>query len=542
MTERWLGYSAPSERGELARALRSINPHASVAFAHNAEELREMVLGHNRGRIGVIVGLTHAGVSDVNLAAALARDGVASEVVLVARGPSGSLKSRALSAGVSDVIDVALVPRTGAKASVPAGLDEPDLPSEEVPTTLATPHVPRPSVVPEVEPERRGQGSRPGHGRPAGPGRHGQHAAPADRVTRERQAPRTSGGQHQGAPWSGQWHVVEDEPPAAGELPRRVDAAREGSAAGSGASVRGASVTSGALPGEGRPPARGSSSDGEAFRPGERGVVLSFVSGRGGVGKTSLVALFGAVASSWGMGVALCDLDLTCGNLYSCFGLAHGADLGQLCAQGAPGVAELQRAGQPAGGGMRLWGPCSQPEMAEVAMPRSAGVINALASRFDLVLVDTSTTFTDAVAQAAQTADRLLLVSDGGPGTEVALARLGSLAVRLGVARTRIVRLSNRCDPKGTDEVMLNRANVGLETARTFRVLEGGDELSELLAAGRAVDVPDAMPELAASAASALAKVLSEMGRLPSSEAAEQAARDEGRRRRRLFGRKRRAS
>lgn len=464
MSERWLGFSAVSERGELVRALRSVDPQASVAFAHNAEELRAQVLGHNRGRLGVVVGLTDSGVSAVNLAAALAKDGVASEVVLVARGASGSLRSRALSAGVSQVIDVSLLPASTLHVDPMDDIDEPDLPSEVVPTTLLVPSTPSPEQVPDVTCERR-------------------RMKVWDRPGRDVREPR-----------SGQWHIVEGSQP---EVPHRHVS-------------------------------RPSTGPGQA-------PILTFVSGRGGVGKTTLVAGEAAVAASWGMRVALCDLDLSCGNLYSLFGLAHGVDLARL--DGSDDI--LMGMSEPALPGARLWGPCDRPEMAEVVMPYVTDMLRSLATQYDLVLVDTSTTFTDAVAQAAQAADRLVLVSDGGPGTAVALARLGSLAVRLGVARTRIVRLANRCDPKGRDEVVLNRAEVGLETARNLRVLEGGDEVGELMAAGCAGECIDAVPAFGESVASVLAKVLSEMGRLPACEQARAAARDDGTRKRRWFGRRR---
>lgn len=485
MTERWLGYSARSERGELTRALRAVNPHASIAFAHNAEELRAMALGQGHGRVGVIVGLTDSGVSAVNLAAAVARDGGASEVVLVARGASGSLKSRALSAGVSDVIDVSLLATASDEVACGYDVDEPDLSAEDVPTTLAVPQVPRASVVPEVVPSGR-----------MGPARHGRSVGHG-----------TESPSH-AEPWSGQWHVIgEDEGPDARDVP---------------ADLLGGTPRAG--------------------MPGRRGAILTFASGRGGVGKTTLVAVSAAVAASWGMRVALCDLDLSCGNLYSYFGLAHGCDLTQATRGGAPNAADLQRMGQPIDGGLRLWGPCAQPEMAEVVMPHVGAVLGLLASQADLVLVDTSTAFTDAVAQAAQVADRLLLLSDGGPGTAAALARLGALAVRLGVARTRIVRVSNRCDPRGRDEIVLNRANVGLETARDFRVLDGGGEVGELMAAGRAMAAAEALMPFGSSVASTLAKVLNEMGRLPASDEAARAAREEAPRRRWRLGRRRKVS
>ena len=164
---------------------------------------------------------------------------------------------------------------------------------------------------------------------------------------------------------------------------------------------------------------------------------------------------------------------------------------------------------------LSVMGPCGRPEMAERVAPVVSGLIAVLANEFDLVVVDTSTTWTDAVAQAAQACDRLLLVSDDTRPSPASLARVASLAVRLGVARTRIMRVTNRCDPRSRPDVLLHRADVGLETAREFRVLEGGDETGEFVAAGHVADLAVLQGDLPDSVATLLAKVLEEVGRLP---------------------------
>lgn len=273
----------------------------------------------------------------------------------------------------------------------------------------------------------------------------------------------------------------------------------------------------------------------------ERAPLMVFASGRGGVGKTTLVATAAAIASSWGMKVSLCDLDLSCGNLYSRFGLSGPADLSALGGKGDDVADTVDLLGVSAMDSVRLWGPCDRPEMAEVVMPCVGSLLGQLAVTSDLVLVDTSTTFTDAVAQAAQICDRLLLVTDGGVGSAAALARLGALAVRLGVARTRIVRISNRCDPKGRDDIEFSRADVGLETARNFRVIEGGEEVSDLAAAGKIPELVDLEGDYVQSVATALAQILTEMGRLPDCEAAAKACEGSRPRKRWSFGKKREA-
>lgn len=401
----WVVLSGERSCLSLRAALRSLDPDASMELVGSADALRRVVAEAAPGELGALVGPVGSGVSPVNLAAAVARDGNARCVVLAERGVTGSLRSRAARAGIDEVIDLDLLPETS-------------------------------------------DGGRPA--RPFVP------APPAD--------------------------------PSACAAERRAP-------------------------------------------------VVAFCSGRGGVGKTSVVAASAACASLWGMDVCALDLDLSCGNLFSCFGLAGGSDLARLSAvQGVTAeVAEGLRVTVRTG--LSVVGPCERPEAAELAAPRAGEVITALSSLCDLVLVDTSSTFTDAVAQAAQLADRLVLVSDGGPGSTAALARTSGLAVRLGVARTRIARLENRADPRSRANLSLGRAEVGLEVARVFRTFEGGFEVEDLLASGRALDLAESGSPFSESVAVTLAQILAELGRLPDVEQARRAA--EGttaRRRLGLFG------
>ncbi len=268
--------------------------------------------------------------------------------------------------------------------------------------------------------------------------------------------------------------------------------------------------------------------------------VIVLVSGRGGVGKSTLAALFGSVAAGWGLDVALLDLDLAFGNLASLCGAERPGDLAAL-AEGAMGGDELERSGVRVAERLTVWGPCRAPEYAEAVQPIAGELIARLTHAHDLVIVDTSSNWGDAVACAAQMADRLVIVSDERPGAIPALARCGSLAVRLGVARTRIVRLMNGCDPRKRDESFVARAAVGLECAREVRVLDGGLDLVELASAGECAQLSSSDNPAALDASRGLAGLLKELGALPECAAA-QAALEGGQRRRRLFGFAREAS
>lgn len=406
----WVGYCVGEDRRLLCAALRSVDPQATLEFVGSADALRRSLLEAAPTELGALVGPAGNGVSSVNLAAAVARDGNARSVVLAERGVTGSLRSRAARAGVDVVVDLDAV------------------------------------------------GAASDGGRPA---------APAATSPLERHC-------------------------------SHVD--------------------------------------------GPRVPVVAFCSGRGGVGKTAIVATAAAHAASWGLEVCALDLDLACGNLFSCFGLPGGSDLARISA--APSltsevVDSLRVSARP---GLSVMGPCGRPETSELASARVGELISVLSTLYELVLVDTSPTFTDAVAQAAQLADRLVIVSDGGPGTPAALARTSGLAVRLGVARTRIARLENRASPHERANLALGRAEVGLETARVFRTFEGGFETEDLLASGRALDLVESGSPFSESVATALAQILEELGSLPDEERARRAARGAAPRRRLgLFGMRREA-
>ena len=444
-TEMWLGYAGRSGRREVLMALRKVAPGSAVVFARSPEELRERFSEEEPGTVGAIVGHTGEGVSAMNLAAAIAHDGVASEVVLVARGASGSLRSRARRAGVTQVFDATVAPSLEQPLSREASEDESDAIGSSPERTSG-----RLSELPQVE------------------------------------------------------TVDEAEEPL--ELPA---------------------------------PAPHASTQ---LRPGGAAPILTVASGRGGVGKTTLVALMASAAARWGMNVAVVDLDLSCGNLYTCFGVTKGPDIVRIAPQGTPTPESMGRASVRCNDHIHLWGPCEKPEEAELAMPHVATLLSYLSTRYDLVVADTSTTFTDGIAQAVQACDRLLVVHDERVGAVASAARVSSLAVRLGVARTRIVRVVNLGDPRVKPNAFEGRAEVGLETARMHRVIDGGIEAEDLLAAGKVDELASIDSDLMACVSSLVAQTLAELGRLPDNEAARKASEVRGTKRRfALFGKHREA-
>lgn len=546
ITNRWIGYCGSPFRRKLVDTVLTLDPHATMTMAPGAAELREEVL--RTPGTHVAIGCTDGGVSEVNLAAAIVADGAALDVVLVVDHASGSLKSRAVTAGVADVIDLSQFTLVD-----PSPLAAWDGPGRERQADGGPAHadggesgrtgLPEPSEA-HFPPDGYGAGGGSMRGLPGSPegwperdrfGSFDGLAPDEDRTsvlgaggTDEVTSVLGAGVRHGVGARDSDWN------PYRGRV--RPVVPQGGPGRDAAAPPAGIGVPP-ILREEGDP-----NGTGQAQTP-ERGdaPILTFVSGRGGVGKTVMAAVTACVAASWGMRVSLCDLDFSCGNLYACFGLPRPADLSVLSERESNDAERIERLGVSCGEGIRLWGGCSRPEMAELLWPHASEVLCVASQASDLVLVDSSSTFTDAVAQSAQMCDRLLITIDGRPGSSVAQARLGALAVRLGVARTRIVRLANRCDPKGRDETVINRADVGLETARSLRVLEGGETVNEFVAAGQVSDLAGLESPFVQSLTGCLGQLLSEMGRLPDCDAARQSLEQRRSRRHRWLGRRREA-
>lgn len=446
---RWVISSGADTALKLEEYARACDAQASVTHVWDAWELRQRLRGDMAGAYA-LVAEGASGPDAVNVAAAVAADGRAADVVLVMRGASGSLRSRAKRAGVGHVLDMQELEAACREAR------------ERVRTGLCAN-------------DARGQAAE------------GLAAA-----VRRGEAPATNVG-------------------VATSLARRESAPAAARREGAPAVARREDVP-----------------------------VIAFVSGRGGVGKSTLVALAAHMAAGWGMDVACLDLDLAFGNLSALCGAERALDLAQ-AAEGELDDVRLESLGAAAAERVHVWGPCRSPEYAETVQPIAADLVAGLTHSHDLVLIDTSASWGDATASAAQLADRLVIVSDERPGAIPALARCGGLAVRLGIARTRIVRLMNGCDPRMRDASFVARAAVGLECAREVRVPDGGIEVTELMSAGKAAELAALENPMCTALAHGLAELLKELGKLPEHEAAARAL-ENTRRGHKLFGRMREAS
>ncbi len=166
--------------------------------------------------------------------------------------------------------------------------------------------------------------------------------------------------------------------------------------------------------------------------PGGRSRVIAVTSGKGGVGKTSLVANTAICLARTGVRVTVLDGDLGLANLDVLLGIVprrtiehffrEGVPLADIAVEGPEGIRVI-----PAGSGL--------PELTRLdphAQLRFAEELLGLRRDADVVLVDTAAGIADQVSRLVRVADRVLLVTWPEPAALVdAYAALKVMRARL---------------------------------------------------------------------------------------------------------------
>lgn len=548
MTYTWIACCAPQNRLLMVQTLQHME-HATIShYFDDGLQLRNYVRIQNLTSCAVMVGLTVSGVSDVNLAAALVMDGCA-RVVLVGRCISGSLRSRALQAGIHDVWDigssVCAEEQSNKKISTyeHVSLPQSDVVSQASSRILNSEEVTHSETITYDKVYQNLQTLlsqfsalvKASHEMSSSTGKSFTTATDAclstdnqrllkdnsqdtldvddDDIFKETLNPNQRLNkdidQVQQARCTNDVHDEDhyvnqvDQTCAFVPMPRKpvvpTSSATLPAATSAAEPIAFSSATSpAALP----TPTSSMPTAASATKPivsspvsalqqtqtatsSELGAapIISFVSGRGGMGKTALVATCAELARDMGFKIALLDFDLSGGNLAFCFGVKRPYDLSRishdvmcddLIAKSATLIDDA----------CLLWGPCEKPEMAETISPHIGAILRYVTHNFDLVFADTSTTFTDAVAQVVQASTRVAIVHDDLPDAISALAKTAALAVRLGVPRTRICRVDNFSNPHNRFDIDFGRSEIGLEGAQAYKIVDGGMDIHELLATG----------------------------------------------------------
>lgn len=214
--------------------------------------------------------------------------------------------------------------------------------------------------------------------------------------------------------------------------------------------------------------------------------VVVAISGRGGVGKSTLVASLACCAAHMGLRAAVVDADLMFGNQYDLLGVDSPVDLGVLLderVRTSPEAAAEASAMRIAPG-LTLWGPLQTPEMAEMMAAPVEGLVGVLRGVADVVFVDTSTFWGDCMASLVASCDRCLVV--GGPGGSAVSSSVKAmgLASRLGVSGTRMTGVFNRFGGEGAGEEQAMRYEMGVALHSRVRIADGGEEVCGMASFG----------------------------------------------------------
>lgn len=253
----------------------------------------------------------------------------------------------------------------------------------------------------------------------------------------------------------------------------------------------------------------------DASIPSRRAPVVCAVSGSGGCGKSTIVATMAHAASLLGLRAAVLDLDLMFGNLYDLLGVDAPHDMATLIepsAAGALAESDIVAASMRVAPGVTLWGPVASPEKAELMARPVELLLDVLRRESDVVFVDTSVFWGDAVAAAVAASDRCLVVGDAAVSSATSASRVIELASRVGVPRTRMSAVFSRFGARGADEDVAMRFEIACALSSKIRIADGGQDLVALMAFGRADEAVGQMSAFAASVREATREMLVELG------------------------------
>ena len=253
----------------------------------------------------------------------------------------------------------------------------------------------------------------------------------------------------------------------------------------------------------------------DASIPSRRAPVVCTVSGSGGCGKSTIVATMAHAASLLGLRAAVLDLDLMFGNLYDLLGVDAPHDMATLIepsAAGALAEPDIVAASMRVAPGVTLWGPVAAPEKAELMARPVELLLDVLRRESDVVFVDTSVFWGDAVAAAVAASDRCLVVGDAAVSSATSASRVIELASRVGVPRTRMSAVFNRFGARGADEDVAMRFEIACALSSKIRIADGGQDLAALMAFGRADEAVGQTSAFATSMREATREMLVELG------------------------------
>lgn len=209
----------------------------------------------------------------------------------------------------------------------------------------------------------------------------------------------------------------------------------------------------------------------------DSGICMSVVSGRGGVGKSTLCLMLALAAKSQGLRVIVLDMDMQFG------------DLNFLCNQDSSfspigyglGGTELDFRKLGAGAIPVLY-PMEKPEYSELLSKETGQLLDRARKGADLVLVNTGSFWTDIHADLMSWSDVVLFVMDQRASSIRGCRAARDLCIRMGIPSSRFCFVLNRCTNRG--HVSIYDCAISLGVDEVHEVPDGGPEVEEAFSLG----------------------------------------------------------
>lgn len=209
--------------------------------------------------------------------------------------------------------------------------------------------------------------------------------------------------------------------------------------------------------------------------------VLSAVSGSGGVGKSSFIALCAIDAVQRGLNTLLLDCDLQFGDMHSMLGMSDPVTIDELL--GDP--QSLQKALVQAGSDLPvLVGAPKRIEYGESIISSIGPLIDFLSETFDVIFINTGSNWSEHHAVILEKSSCALFLIDQRASSVRACQHAVDLCMRMGIATRSFVYALNKCARKAAFTA-LDIASV-MQGAHVFELADGGSEVEELCGSGKA--------------------------------------------------------
>ena len=447
-----------------------------LACASGAQECRSTAEAHPEAEEAWVVSCDD--MDPINVAAAMKRDSPERRVYLVSCGQNGSLASRAASARIDGLWSESGFVKRYAQAKLAFAGE-------------AGPHAggggnPAAQPAPSATPERSAATAALHSAEPVDP----EPAVEPRASAGGRQEPPT----RSYAPPSGppQASAQEQARPLPTALPARVTSTREQTAVS--------------------------------------GTLIAVASGSGGCGKSTVAALFAALAARAGLRCVLLDADLQFGDAHHLLGAADPLRIEDAVAEPARMRALAEQAHRREGKPAVVAAP-RRLETSESVVAELPRIAEACRIDYDVVVANTGSFWSDVHAHVLDAADATVMLMDARPGSLRAATHAVELCARIGVATGGFTFAVNR---HGRESLLSAvDAACALRGARAVELPDGGREVDELLGAGYVDEFIDSKNPLVSAALGLMEGLLPEARRAPLSALAEEFA---AKRKRTLFG------